>query len=134
MPALNAEKYAAVVTGYGFAPKVIETEKDCRQAKEVLEKLLLTGRTLPAEEDALARLLVHLVDAYETRTFVAPQASPREVLVHLMEQREWRQADLVGVLGTASVVSEVLSGKRSINARQARRLAEFFGVSADLFV
>jgi HTH-type transcriptional regulator/antitoxin HigA len=134
MPALNAGKYAAVVTGYGFAPKVIETEKDYRQAKEVLEKLLLAERALPAEEDALAKLLLHLVDAYETRTVVTPQSSPREMLMHLMEQRELRQADLVGVVGTASVVSEVLSGKRSINARQARRLAEFFGVSADLFV
>jgi antitoxin component HigA of HigAB toxin-antitoxin module len=31
-------------------------------------------------------------------------------------------------------VSEILSGKRSISKAQAKKLAEFFGVSADLFL
>jgi len=53
---------------------------------------------------------------------------------HLMEQRGLKQADLVGVFGTPSIVSEVLSGKREMNARQARRLADFFDLTADLFV
>ncbi|SCW59193.1 hypothetical protein SAMN03159306_01965 [Pseudomonas sp. NFACC48-1] len=38
------------------------------------------------------------------------------------------QSDLPGV-GTQSVVSEVLSGKRQLNLRQIRWLAERFGVA-----
>lgn len=82
----------------------------------------------------MAKLLLHLIDAYEEQHANPPQTTPREVLIHLMEQRELRQKDLVGVFGAVSTVSSVLSGKREINARQARKLAEFFGVTADLFV
>jgi antitoxin component HigA of HigAB toxin-antitoxin module len=41
---------------------------------------------------------------------------------------------MVAVFGTASIVSEILSGKREIGAKQARRLADFFSVPADLFI
>jgi antitoxin component HigA of HigAB toxin-antitoxin module len=41
---------------------------------------------------------------------------------------------LVAVFGTASIVFEILSGKREINAKQARRLAHFFTVPAGVFV
>ena len=51
-----------------------------------------------------------------------------------MEQRGLKQTDLVGLFGTASIVSEVLSGKREINARHARELSNYFALPADLFV
>jgi HTH-type transcriptional regulator / antitoxin HigA len=45
-----------------------------------------------------------------------------------------RQADLAEIFGSQSNVSEVLNGKRKINARQARALASRFGVSAAVFI
>ncbi len=51
-----------------------------------------------------------------------------------MDQRQLKQADLAPVFGTGSIVSEVLSGKRQINAKQARKLADYFHLSTDLFV
>jgi HTH-type transcriptional regulator/antitoxin HigA len=86
------------------------------------------------EEDALAKLLVHLIGLYEDRASVPPKTSPRQVLQHLMEQRRLKQRDIVAVFGTASIVSEILSGKREISAKQARRLADYFSVPADLFI
>jgi HTH-type transcriptional regulator/antitoxin HigA len=92
------------------------------------------ARKLSREEDALAKLLIHLIGLYEDRAVVPPKTSPREILQHLMEQRQLKQRDMVGVFGTASIVSEILSGKREIGAKQARRLADFFAVPADLFI
>src|SRR5689334_23044417 len=85
-----------------------------------LERLLFPERELSVEEDAIAKLLIHLVEIYEDGVTAPPKTTPREVLQHLMEQRGLKQGDLVGVFGTPSIISEVLSGKREINASQAR--------------
>ena len=134
MPTLNPGKYACVVAEYDYAPKLIESEREYRRCKRALERLLFPERKLSVEEDAMARLLSHLIEIYEDGAAVPPKTTPRQVLQHLMEQRGLKQADLVGVFGTPSIVSEVLSGKREVNARQARRLADFFDLTADLFV
>ncbi len=50
-----------------------------------------------------------------------------------MEQHGLRQSDLPEV-GSQGVVSEILSGRRDLNVRQIRLLAERFHVSAATFV
>ena len=44
-----------------------------------------------------------------------------------------RKTNLPGV-GTQSVVSEILSGKRQLNVRQIRWLADHFKVPVDMFL
>ncbi len=82
----------------------------------------------------LLEVVSALVQDYDARNIAAPDGSPREALQLLMTQHQLRQVDLVEVFGAQSNVSEVLSGKRSINARQAGVLAERFGVSAAVFI
>ncbi|MFN0104657.1 MAG: type II toxin-antitoxin system HigA family antitoxin [Bryobacteraceae bacterium] len=113
---------------------MIDSPPEYKRSKQALERLLFPERKLSPEEDAMAKLLLHLVDLYEHRTTTPPASSPRQVLRHLMDQRHLKQADLAPVLGTVSVVSEVLNGKRQINAKQARKLADYFNVSTDVFV
>lgn len=134
MPTLDTIKYASLLTGYGYSPKVIEGEADYEQAKATLEGLLFPERKLSPEEDCMAKLLLHLIGLYESRTVVPPDSRPADVLRHLMEQRQLRQADLILVFGAVSIVSEVLRGKRQFNIRHARKAADFFRVPADLFV
>jgi len=47
-----------------------------------------------------------------------------------MEQRGLRQADLVPVLGSRAQVSDLVNGKRRISKAQAKKLAEYIGLSA----
>jgi len=56
------------------------------------------------------------------------------VLRLLMEQNSLQQKDLASELGSQSVVSEILSSKRAINARQAKALAGRFAVSPGAFL
>lgn len=80
-------------------------------------------------------MLLHLIQVYEDSLDLPfPTVSPLDTLRHLMEQRGLRLKDLTPVFGTASVVSEVLRGKRKINAGQAKRLGEFFRLPADVFL
>lgn len=61
------------------------------------------------------------------------EMSATEALRFLMEQHDLRQSDLPEI-GNQAKMSEVLSGKREINARQARALANRFGVEVGMFI
>jgi HTH-type transcriptional regulator/antitoxin HigA len=114
---------------------VIRTEKDYRRMVELLDKVV--DRIGPDEGHplaSLAELLGDLIECYEERHVRIPEAEPRAVLEFLMKQNGLRQADLVNEIGSQGVVSEVLAGKRSINARQAKALAARFGVSPAIFL
>ena len=62
-----------------------------------------------------------------------PAAKPAAVLKFLMQEHDLRQSDLPEI-GSQGVVSEVLTGKRELNARQIKRLAKRFNVSPAVFV
>lgn len=79
-------------------------------------------------------LVSRLVSDYESTRYVMPGAKPQEVLRFIMEQHGLKQTDLAAEIGGQSVVSDILGGKREINARQARALAARFGVSPAVFL
>jgi len=74
-----------------------------------------------------------VISAYEDANHPVPDASGTDALRYLMEEHGLTQSQLPEV-GSQGVVSEVLSGKRELNLRQVRGLAERFGVSTALFV
>jgi HTH-type transcriptional regulator/antitoxin HigA len=115
-------------------PKPIENEKEFERMAERLEELDFPSRELTPEEMALREILAALVEVYEKEHHQLPEQPPYEMLRYLMEQRGLKQADLVAVLGTRAQVSDVVTGKRGISKAQAKKLAGFFEVSADLFI
>jgi HTH-type transcriptional regulator/antitoxin HigA len=87
------------------------------------------------EEDALLDLLTNLIRDYEATSYPAGEKSkPHEMVAFLLEQRGLSPKDLWPVLSSKGRVSEILAGKREISKEQAKRLAEFFHVRADLFL
>jgi HTH-type transcriptional regulator/antitoxin HigA len=56
------------------------------------------------------------------------------MLAYLMEQRGLRQTDRVPIFKFRGDVSDVLNGKRGISKALAKKLGEFFHVSADVFI
>jgi len=114
-------------------PHVIRTAEHCERLTS--ELLRLDEREdLSPEEKELADLLTVLIDQYEERRYPISKSSPRQTLHHLMEARQLTQKDLWKVFGSKGITSEVFHGKRSISKAQAKKLATFFHVSADLFI
>lgn len=74
-----------------------------------------------------------LIEAYDREHHPIPDAPPAEVLRALMEEHQLRQSDLPEI-GSQGVVSEILRGKREINANQARALGKRFGLSPVVFL
>ena len=74
-----------------------------------------------------------LIHVYEEVHFPLPDVSGPEVLRYLMDENGLTQSDLPEV-GSQGVISEILNGKRRLNVRQIRLLAERFHVSSAVFV
>lgn len=73
-----------------------------------------------------------MIAAYEGEHIRLSEARGSEVLAYLMEEHGLHQADLPEI-GSQGVISEILSGKRELNMRQIRALAERFEVSPAAF-
>ncbi len=115
------------------APKVIDTEEEYNRLLAIAEQLTFKQNRTP-EERALHKLLVMLIETYEAQNYPMDQAAPHEILQHILESSGTRQADLVGVIGSSDVVSEIVNGKRSISKAQAKVLGDYFKVSPTLFI
>lgn len=83
-----------------------------------------------ARLDAQARLIA----AYEESKH--PRRPPRtaELIRHLMDQHGLARADMTLILGMASRVSEVLSGKKELSRAMVQRLRARFRVPADILI
>ncbi len=114
-------------------PKTIETEEEYDVALSMAERLTF-AKNRTTEETILYKLLVTLLEAYETENYPMDEVTPHEVLQHLMEVGGIRQGDLVGVIGSSGVVSEIVNGKRSPSKAQAKALGSYFKVSPSLFI
>lgn len=116
-----------------IAPRAIETEEEYDRLLAVAERLTFAKNRTP-EERALYKLLVTLIEVYETENYPMDKSEPHEILQHIMESSGTRQADLVGIIGSSGVVSEVVNGKRAISKAQAKALGDYFKISPSLFI
>ncbi len=129
MSATAIEKYN--IKGFP-APQPITSATQNEHYTEVLYNLERRGR-LSAAEEKYAELLTVLIEAYEEEHYQVRAASPVEVLAELMAANNLRQKDLAPLLGSESVVSEVLNGKRELNKQHIEKLSQRFKVSPAVF-
>jgi HTH-type transcriptional regulator/antitoxin HigA len=116
-----------------FQPKIIKTIEEYDEANRILLELMLRTERSP-EETELLQLMAMIIQEFDKKQEQPEPASPQEVLLHLMEERNLKQVDLVGKIGSKGVVSEIVNGKRSISKSQAKTLAEIFHVSSSVFI
>lgn len=114
-------------------PHVIRSDEELARLTDELMRLDARDDLTP-EEQELAELLTVLIGEYEERRYPIRKASPQQILQHLMEARNLTQKDLWKVFGSKGITSEVFHGKRSISKAQAKKLAAYFHVSAELFI
>jgi HTH-type transcriptional regulator / antitoxin HigA len=113
---------------------IIRNEREYNVAIERLNELLdEIGDNEKHPLYSLLDTLGTLVHAYEAEHYPIPDSTGAEILRFLMDEHGLTQSDLPEV-GSQGVVSEILSGKRELNVRQIRSLAQRFGVSSAVFV
>ncbi|MCX6044867.1 MAG: transcriptional regulator [Chloroflexi bacterium] len=112
----------------------IHNEQAYEQAIVYLNRLLDeigTDQSHPLYE--LLDTLGTLIHAYEQAHYTMPEAGGVDMLRFFMEEHQLTQRDLPE-LGSQGVVSEILNGKRELNLRQIRALAQRFHTSPGMFL
>ena len=112
----------------------IKTEADYERALE--EVAALVERNPPADSDDADRLevLATLVSKYEEARFPIERPTPIEAIQFRMDQLGLARKDLIPFIGSASKVSEVLNGKRSLSMSMIRALRDELGIPADVLI
>ena len=129
---IRKSEYAKLLA-YALPEAIESSEAHIRAGKEV-ERLITKDARSP-EEIKLTKLLTALIVAYEKEKYPNwGNASPLDVLEHIMENKGHTAKDLWGVIGDKGTVSKVLNGHRSISKLQAKQLAKFYGVSVATFI
>ncbi len=129
---LNKDIYGSLLAT--ALPQVIETEDECVRAEQIVTRLLKKGSSLSPEEDKLLDLVSDLIEAYEDKIYIVSKAEPNQILRSLIAENDLKQNDLLPIFGSSGIASEVINGKRGISKAQAKKLAEYFKVSVELFI
>lgn len=127
---VDAKEYSSLVRK--SLPHVIRTEKENEHYTSLLYSLDKKANPTPAERE-LADLLTILIEQFEEKRYSLKSANPIENLIELMNANGLKQKDLVGIFGTPSIISEVLSGRRKLTVEHIVKLGRRFHVSPDLF-
>jgi HTH-type transcriptional regulator/antitoxin HigA len=127
----NQEEYIRVFSEIVIKP--IESDEELYRYVKLVEPYFFDKEKSP-EEVAIYNLLTILIVEYEREHYPDPELTSLEFLKGLMELKDLKQKDLVGVIGSKGVVSEVISGKIEISKAQARALGEYFKVNYKSFL
>ena len=128
MIATVPDKYTLKVA----TPTSITSEQQYDEYAETLLKLDSKGH-LNDRERSYAKILLAFIEEWDEKHHPIRDASPTEVLNALLEANNLRQKDLASLLGSESIVSEILSGKRQLNKNHIEKLSKRFSISPAVF-
>jgi HTH-type transcriptional regulator / antitoxin HigA len=126
-----SDKYFELVKSFPLVP--IRDDTHLKEAQEVIDRLL--RKRLDSGGEAYLEVLTDLVEAYEDEHHEIEDASEASVLRLMMESNDLTQAELARRVGiSASTISAVLGGARSLTRQQVVTMAAFFRVSPSVFL
>jgi len=113
---------------------VPHNEKDYKKLLNLLDSLIdEVGNNERHPLSSLMETIGILIETYESQNIPKIEGNPIDTLNALMEEHGLKQADLPEI-GSQGVLSEILSGKRQLNARQIKLLSKRFKVSTAVFI
>ena len=113
---------------------VPHTESEYQALVETLDNLVdEVGNNQNHELAPVMETIGNLIENYENREYKIKEASPIDVLKYLMQEHGLKQSDLKEI-GSQGVVSEILTGKRTLNLEQIKKISSRFQVSPLVFI
>ncbi len=113
---------------------VPHTEVEYQALVQALDDLVdEVGNNQNHELAPVMETIGNLIENYENREYKIKEASPINVLKYLMHEHGLKQSDLKEI-GSQGVVSEILTGKRTLNLEQIKKISSRFQVSPLVFI
>ena len=111
---------------------LIKTEK---QYDEALERLnTIFDANANSKEGQEAELLALLIENYENEKHPIEAPDPIVAVRIRMEELQLKQKDLVGIVGSKGIVSEVLNRKRKLTVKMIRNLSERLKITPNVLI
>jgi HTH-type transcriptional regulator/antitoxin HigA len=111
--------------------KVLKTEAEYKEALARTIEIFHAEDNTP-EADELDLLLV-LIKDYEDKNIHIPSPDPLEVIKMKLTEKGLKMKDLEPIIGSKGHVSSVLSGKKELTLKMAKKLHVFLGIPSDVF-
>ncbi len=112
--------------------KILKTEREHKKALKRAMEIFHAEPNTP-EDDELGILLL-LIKDYEDRTVKMPEINVLEVIKDKMKEQGLKNKDLEFIIGSKGHVSSILSGRREITLKIAKKLKDYFQLPAGLFL
>jgi len=118
-----------------FPPRPIHDGVGYENAQEMIDALVALPKRSKGQSEYLETLSI-LFGAYEkdAHPIETDDLTPVNVLKQLLEEHGMNASDLGRLCGERSLGVKILRGQRGLSKAHIRKLAEYFGVSADLFL
>ncbi len=110
----------------------IRTKRDCEAALKKAERLW--GAKAGTPEGDWLDVLATLIDACEAKHYPMDPPDPIEAIKFRMEQQGLTRRDLEEIIGTRTLIAQVLNRKRGLSIAMIRRLHERLGISAEVLI
>ena len=81
-----------------------------------------------------AELLILLIENYEEKHYSINSPDPIRAVRIRMEEMDLKQKDLIGIVGSKGIVSEVLNKKRRLTVRMIRNLSERLKITPNVLI
>jgi len=112
--------------------KLIETEFEYNKALKRMEEIFDAEPN--TKEGQEADVLALLIEEYEEENYKIDSPDPIVAIKIRMEELELKQKDLVGVVGSKGIVSEVLNKKRRLTINMIRNLSEKLKIAVNVLI
>jgi len=113
---------------------VPHSEKDYNALVKTLDSLIdEVGNDQNHKLAPVMETIGNLIENYEAQEYKINESSPIEALKYLMQEHGLKQSDLKEI-GSQGVVSEILTGKRTLNIEQVKKISNKFHVSPLVFI
>lgn len=112
--------------------KLIKTESEYILALNRLDIIFDEPASSKAGQEA--ELLALIIEDYEERNYPITAPDPITAIRIRMEEMELKQKDLIGIIGTKGIVSEVLNRKRKLTVNMIRNLSVSLKIAANVLI
>ncbi|MBD2827167.1 helix-turn-helix domain-containing protein [Xenorhabdus szentirmaii] len=117
-----------------FKPGIIKNNEDYELAMTRLSELMDLNPEQDTPDSDELELLVLLIEHYESVHYPIEKPSPLDAVLFRMDQASLTRRDMEKYLGSASKVSEVLSGKRKLSMTMIQKLHYGLGIALDVLI
>lgn len=121
------------LTLFNYSNTPIDNDDEVIERAEVMDMLMDMAKSETDIAMVYAHAISDRIEEYENESLEMPKIPAAEMLKGMMDIKGLKQSDL-NHIATQSVISEILSGKRIINIKQAKGFAEFFNLPTESFI